>query len=426
MEITVEQAIANLQEELKAELLSDIVPYWLNNTVDHKNGGFIGRITYDNEPVFDAGKGAILTARVLWTFSSIYRRIQKEEYRTMADHAYKYLTSKLWDEEYGGVYWMVTANGEPKDTRKHVYVQAFAIYALSEYYLAFHKEEALEQAKELYHLIEDKCTDSENGGYYESYTYAWQLMDDVRLSDKDINEPKSMNTHLHVLEAYTNLYRCWPDELVAERLSQLIDIFAGHIVNPERSSMHTFLGEDWEPRSDEISFGHDIEASWLLIEAAEVLGNYPRREEVKSISLSLAKAVMKDGLDQNGGLLNEADSSGITDDNKDWWPQAEAIVGFYNAWQLTGDPEFLAASCSVWDFIQKYVLDKKYGEWHEKVTRMGVPHKLDKVRSWKCPYHNSRAVLEILARSENSQNILSPSKLGELIQVNTTSKKEKS
>lgn len=396
-----QEFLQKFSDELREELLEDILPYWLENTVDHEKGGFFGQITFHNDPVKDAEKGSILTARVLWAFSASHKKFQHEKYREMADHAYDYLNGALWDDKNGGVYWMTDADGSPADSRKHVYAEAFTIYALAEYYSAFGRKKALKKAQDLYQLIEDHCYDKQHGGYFEAFTAEWKLMDDVRLSDKDRNEPKSMNTHLHVLEAYTNLYRYWKDPELKERLTSLLDIFADHIVNKDHTSLNTFLAEDWTPRSNEISYGHDIETSWLLLEAADVLEDYHRHGEIKEISLNLVEQVKQEGVDPKyGGLYNEAGPEGLTDDNKDWWPQAEAIVGFFNAYQLTGKLQYLHDSYEIWEFIKEYMLDKQFGEWHEKVTRSGDPFQLDKVRSWKCPYHNGRTALEIIHRVE--------------------------
>lgn len=399
-----EEFLQKFSQELEKELTQGILPYWMAHTVDEQNGGFLGRITFDNQPVRDADKGSILTARILWTFSAAYNRFPNFEYRKIADLAFKYLTGPLWDDENLGVFWMVDSSGNPADDRKHVYAEAFTIYALSEYYSAFNINEALDRAQSLYRQIEACCSDEKYGGYFEAYSRDWKLLDDVRLSEKDRNEPKSMNTHLHLLEAYTNLYRCWKSPDLKNKLTVLVEIFEKHIINASNTSLITFLGEDWSPRSDEISFGHNIETSWLLTEAAEVLEDYPDFERLKQNCISIAENVRNKGIDSEfGGVFNEAGPEGITDENKDWWPQAEAVVGFTNAFEHTANERFLKSAADIWEFIKTYLIDEKYGEWHETVTREGKPHELDKVRSWKCPYHNGRMVLEMLRRLENIQ-----------------------
>ncbi|MEX2603577.1 MAG: AGE family epimerase/isomerase, partial [Gracilimonas sp.] len=247
------EILNKFSQELEKELTSGILAYWVNNTVDYEKGGFFGRITFNNIPIKDAEKGSVLTARILWAFSASYKMFENTEYEKVAKHAYQYLAEILWDPTYDGVYWMVDADGNPTEDRKHVYAEAFTIYALTEYYSAFKESEALELAKKLYHKIENNCTDAENGGYFEAYSREWELLDDVRLSEKDRNEPKSMNTHLHLLEAYTNLYRHWKSPELKEKLSDLLNIFTRHIMNKDHTSLITFLGKDWTPKSDEIS-----------------------------------------------------------------------------------------------------------------------------------------------------------------------------
>ena len=393
-----------LRSELQSELTGNILPYWINYVKDEVNGGYVGSITYNNQKVYDAPKGGILAARLTWTFSACYKQLETPELKDAAKRAYDYFKTYFVDNQEGGIYWMVDADGKPLDDRKHVYAQAFGIYSLVEYYSAFKDRGALNLAFELYQLIEKYAIDSENGGYFEAYNRYWEPNDDVRLSEKDENEPKSMNTHLHLLEAYANLYRYTPNEEIKGKLSSLIDIFCDYIINKEGTSLINFMGVDWTPKSDIISYGHNIETSWLLYEAAEILGDTFKLDRVIPLSISLATAVLENGIDTDGGLLNEADSAGIIDSDKDWWPQAEAVVGFLNAYELSGNEVFLNASVNSWEFIKNHIIDKEYGEWYEKVSREGIPYKtMDKVRSWKCPYHNSRTVLEVLHRFEKRQ-----------------------
>ncbi len=393
------EILIELKTEFKNELTENILYYWLNNTIDEKNGGYVGSINCDNVPQFDDPKGGILHSRILWTFSAAYKAFGNEEYKLAADRAYLYLKDHFIDKENGGTYWMVDANGKPSEDRKHVYAQAFSIYSLAEYFLAVKDEEALNHAIALYNLIEKHAADTENGGYFEAFSCEWKLIEDVRLSDKDENEPKSMNTHLHILEGYTNLYRVWPNAQLKEQLTTLVQIFIDKIVNESTTSMINFMDLDWTPKSDIISFGHDIETTWLLCEAVNVLGDKSLLDKVNTIAISVAESVISNGIDKDGGLINEANLSGITDSDKDWWPQAEAVIGFLNAYEISGRKEFLQASFNSWDFIKNYMIDYTYGEWFEKVNQEGEPYKeMDKVRSWKGPYHNGRAALEVMER----------------------------
>lgn len=397
--MNVDSTLKQLKEELSLELVDNILPYWMEQTIDSVNGGFVGRITHMDEKKFHASKGAILNLRLLWTFSAVYTLFEEEEYRDMAQRAYDYITANFLDPDYEGVYWLLKADGTVKDDRKHLYAQAFAVYAFSEYYHAFGEEKALNIAIRLHQLMEDYGHDDNNGGYFEAFSRSWDLLDDARLSEKDINEPKSMNTHLHLLEAYTNLYRYWQNERVRQKLEDLIDIFLKNIISQEGTSLVNFFSEDWTPKSEKISFGHDIEASWLLHESAEVLNDEDRLALTGKAAVNLARAVRESGIDSDGGIFNEGILDKRVDDDKDWWPQAEAMVGFLNAFELTGEEAFLQSVEASWKFIKNYMIDKKYGEWRQKVNRDGNPYPEDKVQAWKGPYHNSRACIEIISRA---------------------------
>ena len=389
-----------LSSELRGELVGRILPYWMEQAIDEEHGGFVGYISQTNVREEDAPKGSILNARILWTFSAAARMLGDEAYRATADLALEYLRAHFIDPVHGGVYWMVDATGAPMDTRKHVYAQSFAIYALSEHARATRNEESLRQAVDIFRLIEEHAHDAVHGGYQEAFSREWALLDDVRLSEEDADERKSMNTHLHVLEAYTDLYRVWPDSLLRQRLTALVELFLDSIVDAEAGHVRPFFDEDWTPTSSIISYGHDIETSWLLMEAADVLGDAPLRARVQEVALVVAEAVREKGLDANGGLFNEVGPDGVVDTDKEWWPQAEAIVGFVNAHELTGRGDFLDAAEATWAFTKRHILDMEHGEWHRRVSRDGTLRSgREKVGPWKCPYHNARACLEVIARA---------------------------
>ncbi len=392
--------LLKLRSELSRELQENLLPYWLKQAVDNENGGYTGRINYRNETDPHALKGAILHTRLLWTFSACYKKFGHPDLKKAARRTYDYLVTHFLDEQYGGVFWELDAKGKVNDGRKYIYAHAFAIYAFSEYAEAFSDSSAFNLAVELYRLIELKSADPVNGGYFEAFSRDWELLEDVRMSEKDLNEPKSMNTHLHLLEAYTNLYRYSPLPGLHTRLSSLIKIILECIINEKGTSLVVFLDSDWAPRSRIISYGHDIEASWLMMEAARVLADDQYSVRVTTTCMKIARAVLNNGLDHDGGLLNEADPTGIIDYDKEWWPQAEAMTGFLNAWEHDGDHAFLEAAVKVWNFIQKYIVDHEYGEWIPRVDREGVSYKDDKVRNWKSGYHNIRACLEGIQRIE--------------------------
>lgn len=392
------ERLQKYKEEAEQEL-SEILHYWMTHTPDEAGGGFIGRIAHGNQKHPDAPKGAVLNSRILWSFSAAYNLIGTSSYLQMAERAFTYLKKYFIDKEHGGVFWSVTKDGDPLDTKKQIYALSFAVYGLSEYYKASADAEAKKAAIAMYRDIVAHSYDKTYGGYLEALSRDWKEINDIRLSAKDANERKSMNTHLHVLEGFANLYGIWPDEELKAKLNELVRIFLAHIIDKSTHHLILFFEDDWSPRSKIISYGHDIEASWLVQEAAEVLGDKLLLPEVKSCSLELAKAAAR-GLDADGGLWYEYDAfaHGLIKE-KHSWPQAEAMVGFFNAWQNTGDEKWLNQSLESWQFVKQYIKDKTCGEWHWGVYEDYSPmSKEDKVGIWKCPYHNSRACIEIIQR----------------------------
>jgi mannobiose 2-epimerase len=397
-EDTIKHQLDTYRKELINEL-GNILNYWMANTVDEQDGGFYGKIDNDNKVIPVSPKGSVLNARILWSFSATYNQNPDERYLQMANRAYQYIIKYFIDAEFGGVYWSVDHMGNPLDTKKQVYASAFTIYALSEYYKASGIAEAKNYAVSLYKLLVDKSYDKERTGYLEAFTKEWQMIADLRLSAKDANEKKSMNTHLHVLEAYTTLYSIWPDEELRMQIETLINNFLDHIINNETNHLALFFDEDWNKRSDTVSYGHDIEAAWLLLEAAEAIGHHELIEKVKQQCIKISEATKK-GLDTDGGLWYEyepAEDHLIKE--KHWWVQAETMVGFYNTWQISNNEEYLDLSLRNWAFVKQHLLDIKNGEWFWGIYANGdVMQTEDKAGIWKCPYHNSRACIELIKR----------------------------
>lgn len=392
--------MAIFQAEVAAELTS-ILAFWRKNSLDTEKGGFIGRLSNEGTPDQSAPKGAVLNARILWTFSAAARHSESAENRAVADRAYDYFIKHFLDLEMGGVYWSVTPEGEPLSTRKQIYALAFAIYGLSEYYLVTQKAEALAHCQELYRWIESHSYDREYGGYFEAYSREGTLLEDLRLSEKDRNDPKTMNTHLHILEAYANLYPAWPDPGLAGQIRNLLVVFQQRIIDPDTHHLRLFFTADWQLTADLVSYGHDIEAAWLLLEAAEVLGDRPLIAQFKQVAIHMARAAAM-GLQPDGSLVHELNrATHHYDTHREWWVSAEAMVGFLNAWQLTGEPEFYNQARGSWNFIQDHVLDEKGGEWRWGVFDEYSPMiDEDKIGPWKCPYHNARACMEVVRRLE--------------------------
>jgi cellobiose epimerase len=393
----------SLRDDMARELYEHILPYWMNKAVDHENGGFYGRIDGGDTTVPDAPKGGILYTRILWTFAAAYRMSGDTAYRSMAARAYEYIEKHFWDPENGGLYWMVDHSGRPVDLRKHTYVQAFGIYAYSEYFRATNHKPALDRACEIYALLDERCFDARTNGYYEAFSAEWTPLEDVRLSDKDLDAVRSMNTHIHLIEAFTNLYRCRQDASIADRLRRLVSLFqAPPVYDTINRHYLAFFDESWKPASAEYSYGHDIEAGWLLCDAARALGDDELLEKTRIQMTEIARQTLSEGIDhRNGGVYNFGAGGTVTDMNKQWWVQAEAIVGFLEAYAIDGAVDFLTAAHSVWLYVKENFIDRENGEWYFLLSREGVPYMHeDKAGLWKCPYHSSRACLEVQSRTE--------------------------
>lgn len=389
-----------LKSELIAELNS-ILNYWSERTIDNENGGFVGQIDFNDDQIANAEKGSVLNARILWTFSASYQTTKNENHKNLAKRAFEYLAENFHDTQFGGLFWSINEDKTPKDTKNQIYALAFAIYGLSEYYVISKEEKALEIAKNLYSKIQEHSYDKVNKGYFEAFTRDWQPIEDLRLSAKDANEKKTMNTHLHIIEGYVNLYKVWKDEKLLKDIIELLETIEKHFINPETGHLHLFFDENWVEKPDVISYGHDIEAAWLLQQCAEISGNEILIANYKKHAIQIAE-VTKEGLDTDGGLWYEFDPE--KDElipEKHWWPQAEALIGFYNAYQLTGREEYLDIVYKIWKFTKKYMIDQQNGEWYWGVYSDYSIMKKDKAGFWKCPYHNGRACLELIARIQD-------------------------
>ena len=419
-----------MQREMQDVLEQNILQFWSSRMIDRENGGFYGRIDGHGELHPEAEKGAILNARILWTFSAAYRVLRKLAYLEVVTRAKDYILQHFIDPDYGGVYWSVDYKGQPLDTKKQFYAIGFTLYGLSEYVRATGDREALDYALQLYDCIEEHALDPLYNGYIEACTREWGEMDDMRLSDFDANFPKSQNTHLHIIEPYTNLYRCLLELHAAETcdyvpvlgsvlpigitipmeiltrveasLRNLIRIFTDHILNPETHHLDLFFESDWTRGAGHLeSYGHDIECSWLMHEAALVLGDRDVLARVEPIVRMVAKASEK-GLRPDGSMIHEANlTTGHVDDDLHWWVQAENVVGWYNIYQHFGDEEALGRAQKCWDYIKNNLIDWEGGEWYWSRRPDGTLNlDDDKAGFWKCPYHNGRMCLEILERTK--------------------------
>lgn len=385
----------NLKEECKAELTGRIIPFW-NRLRDNENGGFYGFM--DNELNVDkrADKGVILNSRILWFYSAVYMCIGGEELLDNARHAYAFLKDCCVDYDNGGVYWMMTYDGKVSDGMKHTYNQAFAIYALSAYYQACGDKDALALAFRLFDTVEEKCTD--DIAYMEAFSADWKLIPNDALSENGLMADKTMNTVLHLIEAYTVLYDASGDERVSGRLMFLLDIAKDKIFDSDNNKLLVFFDRELNVIGDIHSYGHDIEASWLLDRACQVIADKLLEVQWRFIDLRIAENIY-DIAFENGAVNNERENDRI-DKKRIWWVQAESVVGFVNAYMQGGDRKFLEAAETVFEWIKKYQADsRENSEWWGEVTFDGKPMQtVDMVNPWKCPYHNGRMCIEILNR----------------------------
>ena len=391
---------------VEKEVKEDILTYWLK-TVDLENGGFFGMVTNNGTIIKDAPKGLVLNARLLWTYSIGYKMFKNPEYLKMADHAYSFLVNNFYDKEHKGFYWMLDNLGTPTIEKKQVYGIAFGIYGLAEYYGITQKGEALDLAVETFEILEKYTLDNEKEGYVEARSRDWSVIDDMQLLTHDVPSIKTMNTHLHLLEAYTNLYRYYKSEAMARSLRSVIKTVIDHIIDPKTFHFVLYFDENWVSQANIDSYGHDIEGSWLLYEAALVLGDKALIKICEDISVKMAKAVYEDGLESDGSILNEVKDGEVEDSGRVWWVEAEAVVGFLNAYELTLDNKYLKASEEALMYIDKFLIDKTYGEWYRKVKEDGTPYTdFPKVDPWKCPYHNTRMCMEVIERIKKLSNKL--------------------
>ena len=383
----------DLRRSAQQLLEQNILPYWWQQMRDPK-GGFYGRRDGYDLLHTDAERGAVMNARLLWAFSAAYRVLHKPEYLQAADWAKQYIEAHFLDPEFGGCYWSVTADGEPLDTNKQTYAQGFMIYAFSEYARATGDKQALQHAIRLFDTIEHYAFDASHVGYIEALTRDWQPIADMRLSDKDENAVFTMNTHLHLLEPYTNLYRIWPDKQLRQRLLALIGIFTNRLYNPVTHHVDCFFDANWQSKRNIASYGHDIEAAWLMNEAASVLNEHaPFNFHLSLVTSNIAKASLE-GLQPDGSLIHENKSA-----EREWWVECEAVIGFIDQWQLSGDNKWLNRATQVWNYIITHLVDPINGEFYWAVLPDGTPDRTnDKAGFWKCPYHNSRLCLELIER----------------------------
>ena len=377
-----------LSSEIVQDLKGNILPFWEKYSVDI-HGGFYGALAFDGTPIDKADKGCVMNARILWTFSSAYRILEDSQFLDLANRAQRYFIDHFIDKDQGGTYWSLNADGTPKDTDKQTYGIAFAIYGLSEHYRATQNQESLNEAIALYHCLETRAFDPTYGGYIESFTRDWEKSERYGYDGTGVSS-KTMNTHIHVLEAYTNLYRVWKDEGLRKQLKALTEIMIGKIYNSTTHHLMLFFNDKWKSLENIDSYGHDIETSWLLTETACVLNDAGLKERTEKIAIDMVNTAMEEGMNSDGSLIYERNRDHFRRDLS-WWCQVETVNGLLNAWHISGDPKYLDASFCTWNWIKKTMIDSTYGEWYSTVFENGKADvKGFKSSMWRCPYHNSR------------------------------------
>lgn len=387
-------------EEIRGHLIHQIIPFW-NQLKDKENGGFYGWVDDDLQIDKKAVKGCILNSRILWFYSNASMCLHDDSLLSYAKHAYAFLREYCMDEKNGGVYWSVAYDGSVYDKTKHTYNQAFALYALSSFYDAAKDETALSYAQKIYEVIETKCKDSPGLGYFEAFTESFEPIENEKLSENGILAQKTMNTLLHVFEAYTEFYRVTKNQEVGEKLKEILDCLADSVYHPQKHRLEVFFDRNLHSLIDLHSYGHDIEAAWLMERGLEVLQDEENQKKLTPIIRALEEEVYQRAY-RNHSLLNEC-KNGIDKTNRIWWVQAEAMVGFLNAYQKTKDSRYQNAVVELWKFIKEFVIDKRPGsEWFWEVDETGIPNRSKPiVESWKCPYHNGRMCMEVIRRAND-------------------------
>ena len=388
--------------KLEKILTENIVPFWYDKTIDRENGGYTINHDQQGQPLGPGTKMIVSQARTVWLFSRLARAgYRPEEYLEAAEHGYRFLTEKMWDHEHGGFYWQVDATGDQQlAPRKHLYGQSFALYGISEYYLAGGKDEAREFAVRFFNLLEEKAYDQTYGGYRESFEPDWTETPAGVSNHMGVPaELKLMNTHLHLLEALTTFYRATKHPVARERLLELINVQSNTVVRKNIGACTDKYDRDWTPRLDgnyaQVSYGHDIENVWLLMDACNAIGvsNYPFADLYHTLydySLTFGYDHAQGGFYYTGSFNEPA-----TNRDKSWWVQAEALASALHMFRFTNDGKYLSVFQKTFGYVEQNMVDWDNGEWHHIITPNGTVQG-SKASPWKAGYHNGRAMIECI------------------------------
>jgi len=392
-------ALQNIATRAQAELRDNILPYWTAHAPSANHDGFVGEINHAGEVNPATHRGMLLTSRILWTYAAAHRRWPDGGYLEMADRAYRDLETSFLDRDHGGYFWAIAADGQPLDPRKQTYGQSFAVYALSEYHRATGEQEALDRAIDVFRQLQAHARDRENGGFFELFSADWQRLELSRAAVMAVGAgSKTQNSHLHVMESFTNLLRVWPDPELKREQAELVGIMLERVLDWKTGHLGLVFVDAWDVVSDGVSYGHDIEAAWLMVEAAEILGDPALVARAREASVVIARATLAEGVDTGGALIYEGGPEGPTKLTRVWWPQAEAVVGFLQAWQVSGEAQYLNAAVRLWTFIEEHFVDAEQGGWFNAIAPDGSVMAENKLDLWTCPYHSGRTCMEVADR----------------------------
>jgi len=407
-----------LRKEAYDHLTDELLPFWTSRMKDEKNGGYLTHFDEQGNDTGEDEKSLIAQARCLYTLSSAHRAgYGNGELAELAKHGADFIIDKMWDDEFGGFYWMMDRKGNVKIDEKIIYGHSFAIYSLSEYYLATGDERGIEYARKVFDLIQKYCTDTMYGGYWEMFHRDWTLKGPGSAG----GDRKTLDVHMHLMEAFTTLYEATGEDVHRRKLLEVIDILLNRINHPEYKTGIPQFYKDWTiaPQikfdiiwgwdrfsedgqkgnaTDNTCFGHNAEFAWLLNHALEILKD--DKDEYLDLFRIIYDHTVDNGIDREyGGVFVEGPhSGGVYDREKEFWQQAEVLIGMLDGVILLNDEKYWDAYKNVHRFVFDKVINKEVGEWYPLLTRKGEPIWTHMGHSWKINYHTVRAMVQSIKR----------------------------